>query len=279
MPNERDGLYMIEIAGNLIGLATSHLIASPMIWVVVASVFLLAGLVKGVVGMGLPTVAMGLLAIIMPPAQGAAILIIPSFVTNVWQLLAGPSFRRLFARLWTMMAGVAAGTIAGSGWLTGGHTGVALSALGAALTIYAMLGLLQVRFRVGARYEFLLSPLVGLITGLVTGATGVFVIPAVPYLQALMLEKEELIQALGLSFTVSTIALAFGLLLHADDQVAPVPLIGVSVLALVPALLGMFIGQMLRGRMSAEAFRRVFFTGLLLLGIYLATTALTSSAH
>ena len=270
---------MIEAAGNLISLATGHLISSPMIWVIVASVFLLAGLVKGVVGMGLPTVAMGLLAIIMPPAQGAAILIIPSFVTNVWQLVAGPSLRLLFRRLWTMMTGVAAGTITGSGWLTSGHTKVALSALGAALTIYAILGMLQIKFRVGPRYEILLSPLVGLITGLVTGATGVFVIPAVPYLQALMLEKEELIQALGLSFTVSTVALAFGLLLHASDQMTPVPLIGVSVLALVPALLGMFIGQMLRVRMSVEAFRRVFFTGLLLLGIYLAATALTSSTH
>ncbi|MDQ0997888.1 putative membrane protein YfcA [Phyllobacterium ifriqiyense] len=266
---------MMEVAGNLVNLATGHLISFPVIWITVASVFLLAGLVKGVVGMGLPTVAMGLLAITMPPAQGAAILIIPSFVTNIWQLLAGPSFKRLFKRLWTMMAGVAVGTVAGSGWLTGGHTGVALSGLGAALTIYAMLGLLQVRFQVSVRYENLLSPLVGLITGLVTGATGVFVIPAVPYLQALMLEKEELIQALGLSFTVSTIALALGLALHADDQMAPVPLLGVSLLALIPALLGMFIGQMLRARMSAEAFRRVFFSGLLLLGIYLAITSLS----
>jgi hypothetical protein len=50
---------------------------------------------------------------------------------------------------------------------------------------------------------------VGAITGLTTAATGVFVIPAVPYLQAIGFEKEELVQALGLSFTVSTMALAF----------------------------------------------------------------------
>jgi uncharacterized protein len=266
---------MIEVAENLISLATRTFISSPIIWIAVASVFLLAGIVKGVVGMGLPTVAMGLLAILMPPAQGAAILIVPSFVTNIWQLLAGPSFKRLVRRLWTMMAGIAVGTVAGSGWLTGGHAGIALSGLGAALTVYAILGLLQVRFQMNGRYESLLLPLVGVITGLVTGATGVFVIPAVPYLQALMLEKEELIQALGLSFTVSTVALALGLALHAGDQMAPMPLIGISVLALIPALVGMFIGQMLRKRMSAEAFRRVFFSGLLLLGIYQVITAMT----
>ncbi len=37
---------------------------------------------------------------------------------------------------------------------------------------------------------------------------GVFAIPAVPYIGALGLSKDELIQALGLSFTVWTIALA-----------------------------------------------------------------------
>src|SRR5580704_11395627 len=57
----------------------------------IGAVFLLAGLIKGVIGLGLPTVSMGLLAIVMPPLQAAAILVLPSFLTNVWQMLAGPS--------------------------------------------------------------------------------------------------------------------------------------------------------------------------------------------
>ena len=85
------------------------------IWILIGATFLLAGLVKGVIGMGLPTVAMGLLAIVLPPAEAAAILIVPSLVTNVWQLLAGPSFGALARRLWPMMVGVVVGTIAGAG--------------------------------------------------------------------------------------------------------------------------------------------------------------------
>jgi uncharacterized membrane protein YfcA len=109
--------------------------------------------------------------------------------------------------------------------------------------------------------------LIGATTGLVTGATGVFVIPAVPYLQATGLEKDELIQALGLSFTVSTIALALGLLRVDAWQQAS---LWISLLVLVPALAGMQLGQALRQRIPAAAFRRVFFVGLLLLGLYLA---------
>ncbi|MEI9429792.1 sulfite exporter TauE/SafE family protein [Mesorhizobium sp. Cs1299R1N3] len=235
----------------------------------IGAVFLAAGLVKGVVGMGLPTVAMGLLAVIMPPAQAAALLLIPSLVTNLWQLFTGPSFGGLCKRLWTMMAGVVIGTVTGAGLLTGAHTMMASAGLGAALVLYALAGLAKAGFTTPARHEAWISPLVGVATGLVTGATGVFVIPAVPYLQSLRLEKEDLIQALGLSFTVSTVALGLGLFTTGALVSPSAQLVG-SVLALAPALAGMFIGQALRQRMSVETFRTVFFAGLLALGIYLA---------
>lgn len=238
---------------------------------VTIAVFLLAGMVKGLIGMGLPTIAMGLLAVIMPPAQAAAILVVPSFVTNVWQLFAGPAFAGLVRRLWSMMAGVVVGTIAGSGVLAGEAAGIATGGLGAALILYGLVSLSGLRFRTPSRHEAWLSPLIGAATGLVTGATGVFVIPAVPYLQSLGLEKDDLIQALGLSFTVSTVALAAGLL--RVDAFQPT-YAGISLLALVPALAGMFAGQWIREMISAETFRTVFFVGLLALGGYLLVRAL-----
>ncbi len=81
----------------------------------ITDTFLLAGMVKGVIGLGLPTVAMGLLGLAMPPAYAAALLLVPSLVTNVWQLLAGPRFGALFRRLWGMILGIVAGTLAGRG--------------------------------------------------------------------------------------------------------------------------------------------------------------------
>ncbi|TPL86187.1 sulfite exporter TauE/SafE family protein [Mesorhizobium sp. B2-3-12] len=235
-------------------------------------VFLAAGLVKGVVGMGLPTVAMGLLAVTMPPAQAAALLLIPSLVTNLWQLFTGPSFGGLCKRLWTMMAGVVIGTVAGAGLLTGAHTTIASAGLGTALVFYALVGLAKAGFTTPARHEAWMSPLVGVATGLVTGATGVFVIPAVPYLQSLRLGREDLIQALGLSFTVSTLALGFGLV-RTGALASPTAQLAGSVLALLPALAGMFVGQALRQKMSVETFRTVFFAGLLALGAYLMLEA------
>jgi uncharacterized protein len=181
-------------------------------WLVPAIVatFLLAGAVKGLTGMGLPTVAMGLLGALMAPVMAAALLIVPSFVTNVWQLFAGPAFT-LARRLWLMMLAIIIGTLAGSSVLAGANARWTTAGLGAALIVYPGFTLLVRQLSVPTRFEWWLSPSVGLMTGAVTGATGVFVIPAVPYLQALALSRDELVQSLGLSFTISTIALAVGL--------------------------------------------------------------------
>ena len=233
--------------------------------------FLLAGFVKGVIGLGLPTVSMGLLSLVMAPAKAASLLIVPSFVTNFWQLVAGPSFRRLANRLWPMLMGIVLGTLAGTGLLTGSHAGQAAVALGLMLMLYAGLGLTSVRFSTPPSAEWWLGPLIGALTGLVAAATGVFVIPAVPYLGALNLDKEDMIQALGLSFTISTIALAASL---AAGGAFALGEIGASTAALAPALLGLAAGGAVRGRFSERTFRRVFFGGLLVLGAHLASRAL-----
>jgi len=240
-----------------------------VIWV--SLTFVAAGLIKGVVGMGLPTVAMGVLSLVMAPASAAAMLVVPSLVTNVWQLLAGPAFGVLLRRLTTMMVAVFAGTIIGIGVLTGQSASLAGASLGAVLALYGAVGLAVPRFAVPAKVELWLSPLVGLVTGLVTGATGVFVIPAVPYLSSLGLAKEDLIQALGLSFTVSTVALACALGLSGQFQFTAA---SNSLLAVVPALAGMFIGQRVRSKLQPEAFRKWFFIGLVVLGVYMLARVL-----
>ncbi len=225
--------------------------------------FVVAGFVKGVTGMGLPTVTMGLLGALIGPLQAASLLVLPSLITNVWQSLAGPGLVAAWRRLWSMMLGVTLGTLCAASILTENQSHWPARALGGVLMLYAALGLFKVQFSVSPRIEPFASPLVGVTTGVVTGLTGVFVVPAVPYLQSLGLERDALIGALGLSFTVSTIALALGLAVNgsfgASNLVA-------SAWTVAPAVLGMLIGQAIRSKINPEAFRRGFFLCLLILG-------------
>jgi len=236
----------------------------------IAGVFVLAGFVKGVVGLGLPAISMGLLALVMTPADAASVLILPTVATNIWQMAAGPNLKPIIARLWPVLLGVICGTLAGAGWLvdTHGHYGTAL--LGTALALYAASGLAAIRFSIRPEKEPWLGPLVGVTTGLVAAATGVFAMPAVIYLQAIGIEKEDLVQALGLSFTISSLALAVNL---ASVSALNLSLGPASVGALAVACIGMWLGQVLRLRLRPETFRLVFLLGLLALGVYLVGRA------
>jgi hypothetical protein len=244
---------------------------SPYVISITIAGFLIAGIVKGVIGMGLPTVGIGLLSLAMTPAEAAVLLVVPTVVTNVWQLAFGPGLRPLFKRLWPLLAATCIVTFFSSGLLASNQAGRASTWLGAALFIYATAGLCSVRMTVPPRTEPWLGPLAGAISGFIAGATGVFSIPGVIYLNGLGLQKDELIQALGLTFTVAMLALAAGLWRHGVFHTA---IVGASMLALVPALLGMLFGQWVRERISATAFRTCFFVALLLLGAHLALRTL-----
>ena len=163
------------------------------------------------------------------------------------------------------LAGIALGTALFAGALQAGPA--ARVTMGASLLAYGLLGLANVTIDVPPRAERLLSPLVGLVNGAVTAATGTFVLPSVPFLQSIRLGREELIQALGLSFTVSTVALAAALAGH--GQFGRGALLA-SLGALVPALAGMQLGTWLRGRVRPATFRRAFFAGTAALGLHLA---------
>jgi uncharacterized membrane protein YfcA len=237
----------------------------------VAGAFLLAGLVKGVIGMGLPTVGIGLLGLVMSPAQAAAILIVPSLVTNIWQALAGGAFLILLKRLWPLLLGVCIGTFVGAVLLPPSNSGQATVWLGVALAVYALLGLFKVHFSVPPRTELWLGLLVGFVTGAVTVATGVFAIPGVPYITALKLERDRLVQALGIAFTVSTVTLAMALS-HAGEMTTA--LVWPSVVGFIVAAVGMALGQLVRSLIKPETFRLFFFIGLLALGAHLALRGL-----
>jgi len=242
----------------------------------IAAAFLLAGFVKGVIGLGLPTVSMGLLAVSMPPVQALTIVIIPAIVTNIWQTFVGPYLRDIVRRLWPLMLGTAIGIWSAAGLLTGPYARYGTIVLGILLVIYAITSLVKVAFTVAPAHEKWVGGIVGLVTGVVAAATGVQVIPSMPFMQSIGMEKEELVQALGVFFTVATLAQAFNLtsagLLNASTALP-------GVIAMVAAFSGMFIGQAVRLRMQPDTFRRWFLIAMMLLGFYLAGVTIYNLTH
>jgi len=246
-------------------------VGSPESLALIGLTFLLAGFVKGVIGLGLPTVSLALLTAGFGLIPAMGLMIVPSFVTNVWQAAQGGAGRQLVRRLWPMMAAVAAGIWLGGNVLVSGDTKFLTGLLGGLLCVYSVVGLTRYHIPAPGRAEAWLSPVMGGASGILTGLTGSFVIPGVLYLQSIGLDRNALIQAMGMLFSVSTLALAVVLGHH---NLISVDLGTYSSGGVVPALAGMVIGQRVRGRLSEAAFTRVFFSSLLILGVNIAGRAL-----
>jgi uncharacterized membrane protein YfcA len=228
--------------------------------------FLLAGLVKGVIGLGLPTVSLGLLVAMFDLTTAMALLIMPSLITNLWQALVGGNLYSLLQRLWPFLLMASITVWLGSTALTSIDLWLLSALLGGLLVAYSLLSLSGFKLTFKDKHEPWIGVLLGMVNGILTGMTGSFAVPGIMYLQGIGLSRDQLVQAMGLLFSVSTIALAVALQRH---NLLTGQMTLVSAIAVLPAILGMWFGQRLRQKLSEANFRRVFFVSIFLLGIYI----------
>lgn len=247
------------------------MISDPQVIFWIALTYIVAGTVKGVVGSGLPTIALGVLTTVIGLHAAMALMLVPTIVTNLWQALTGGHLRKVTVRIWPFLLVVLVTIWIGAEALTRVNVAWLSALLGLLLALYGMLGLLRPPLSIPEKKVTRVGLVAGFFSGLLGGMTGSFGIPGIPYLQAIGFPRDQLIQALGLLFAVSSISLAVALgghrLLSLDLGIA-------SVLAMVPALIGMALGQTLRYRLSETLFRKLFFVSQILLGGYIVYRAL-----
>ena len=237
----------------------------------IAVTFAIAGLVKGVIGLGLPSISLGLLTATLGLQPAMALLLAPSLITNAWQAVQGAHGTSLWRRCWPFFLAATATIFIGVKLLSMVNVGIASALLGVLLSLYALNGLTRAQVHVNAAHESWVGPLLGGVNGVFTGMTGSFVVPGVLYLQALGLPRDALVQAMGILFTLSTIALGLAL---GGQRLLTWELGWASALAVLPAMLGMIVGQRVRQHLSEARFRRLFFVALLVLGVYIVVRAL-----
>ena len=236
----------------------------------IVGTFLIAGTVKGVIGLGLPTLSVALLTVAIDLSSAMALLLVPSFVTNLWQAMVGGNGRVILIRLWPFFLMATVTVWLGATALTRVDLSLLSALLGGLLVVYSTVNLGGLRFTIAPRHEVWVGPLVGSANGILTGMTGSFVVPGVMFLQAIGLSRDVLIQAMGILFTVSTLALAFAL---QGNELLTTEHGTLSLAALLPAIVGMAVGQRIRQSLSEQLFRRIFFVSLLALGAYIIISA------
>ena len=243
----------------------------PLTIAVIAGTFLLAGAVKGVIGLGLPTVSLGLITAALDLPTAMALLIVPSFVTNLWQAVVGGNARAIVLRVWPFLVMAMATVWLGAMALTRVDLSLLSGLLGGLLVTYSAVNLAGIRIAISAHREVWAGPLFGAANGILTGMTGSFVVPGVMFLQAIGLPRDTLVQAMGMLFTASTVALALAL---QGNSLFTAQLGLVSAAAVVPAAVGMVIGQRIRRRLSEGRFRKIFYLAIFVLGAFIIAEAI-----
>ncbi len=242
----------------------------PAELLLIAAAFLIAGIVKGVVGMGMPTVSIALLTATVGLTNGLALMIIPTCVTNVWQAAYSRNLLGALRRHWLFLGTAVVMVIPGAAALTFVDVELLSALLGSVLIVYSAASLAQFRLAIAPRHETWAGALSGAATGVITGMTGSSIVPGVFFLQSLGLPRAELLPAMGMLFGSCAVMLAVSL---GQIGIVTRDTLIISTAALIPALIGMEIGQRLGKQLSEALFRRVLFCALGLLGLYIIVQA------
>ena len=236
--------------------------------------FLVAGIVKGLIGLGLPAMALGIMILQLQLRDSMAILVIPLLVTNLWQGISGGYFIAILKRLWMLFTAGVVGIWFAVGIMTVTNPDILSVILGVVLSSYATFSILTPQFKSSPKFEKFFLPLAGAITGTIAGLTGSMAFPAVAYIQRLGLTRATFIQAIGIWFCLGSIALGGSM---ESRGILPSNLALISLAAVTPAVIGMSIGRRLQKRLSEPTFNKIFFTALILLGIYITCRGLNKT--
>lgn len=118
-----------------------------------------------------------------------------------------------------------------------------------------------------------LSVPLGAVNGMLTGMTGSFMVPSVLFMHAIGFKRDMLVQAMGVFFALSTIVLAVSL---GRNDLISAEHVRLSLMALVPSIIGLYIGRWVRLRINEERFQQVFLGSVLLLGGFISYRAVVA---
>jgi len=243
----------------------------PNLLAIACAAFFFAAFSKGITGMGFATTCLPILALTIGLEIALPLVLVPSVASNIIVQIEAGHFRESLRRFWPMLVAAMIGVVIGLALLTWMETRLAAAALGGVLIVYGLFALRTPNLTLPPHLEKPLGPVTGLLTGIVNGLTGSQLMPVLPYLMALHLDRERFVQAINCSFTLSSLVMAAGLskigLMNVETTL-------VSALGVVPVWIGLKLGGKVRQRLSPELFRKLVIYMLMVSGVLLLARAI-----
>ena len=231
--------------------------------------FLLAGTVKGFLGLGLPAVLIATLTLFIPPVEALSLIVVPMLATNVFQYLRSRDRLATARRYWLFALLMLATITVVAVNLPSYPKEFLLASIGFAMALFALTSLSGLSLSVSGNPGW--QVLGGLAAGALGGVSGVWAPPVVIYLMGRNIGKEEFIGAVGFLFMAGSVGLVAVL---GGIDVVTLQVAGRSVATLAVALVGFRIGERLRDRIDGAFFRKCVLVAFLVMGARLMLVGL-----
>lgn len=245
-------------------------VSSDLILTLLIAFLVVAGLMKGIIGVGMPIVALPLLAILIDVRAAVMLLSMPLILSNIPQAFEGGETAACFMRLIPVLLGMIPGILVGVAVLVNGDPATTKMIAGSAIVLVAGLTLFAPRFQLR---EGLKTP-VGVAAGFAGGALGG--VAAMPgplvftYLLAKGLRGKEFTKEASLFLVLSSALLAIFL---SSSRIFNWADLAISTSALIPVGIGMYFGQRLRDLIPASYFKTAVLVVVLMSGLGLVYKA------
>ena len=234
--------------------------------------FILAGMVKGLLGVGLPLIAVPLLATVFDLPSAITLMVVPVMASNLVQAWHGRAHILMVRRLWLLVATMVPCTIISAQFLATIDVSTGSVVIGAIVILFSITQLIQIRLTINPRHETILTAAVGSLAGFLNGMSNIPGPVIVMYLVALRLDKDTFVGTVAALFLVasSTLYLTMAVtgMFSLDNTSA-------SFISSIPVMAGVFLGIVLRKRINETTFKRILNIGLVVLGLHLINKGLT----
>ena len=244
---------------NLIEHLSSNLHLSLVLFLIFT--FIVSGIIKGFLGLGLPSTAMGLLTLVIEPIHAISIMVAPILFSNIFQYARSSQPYKTFTELKVFALFIIVSIFVTSLFITAYPRSLLTIAIGSSMVIFSLNQWFGFKIQIGPSYSF--QVLIGTLSGVLGGLSSIWSPPVAMYLIARDYNKEDFISATGFLFMVGGIPLGLGLYFAG---VLTFAIAIQSFVALIFVLIGFRIGEYLRSFVNQQTFRNSVLVAFIILG-------------
>lgn len=241
------------------------------LWPIAAAVFLFAGTIKGLVGIGLPTAVLGLLAQFTDPRNAIALMLLPMLISNAFQAYKNGMVRRSATLFWPFALCMIAGILVFTHFVARFSSGHLTAIVGTVIVLFVVVNVFVKPLAIPDHLDKAVQVALGSLAGIMGGLTSLWAPPLVVYLLSKRLPKDEFVGALGFLLLAGSLPLLLG---YWQAGLATPQLLAYSLAMTIPTLLGVAIGEQGRRFLSGDQFRQLLLFVFFLLGLNLIRSAI-----